>query len=306
MEPAAPTFVVALPVHNGSGTIEAAIRSVTNQIDVDVRCIISENWSTDATASIINNLNDSSGRLRIIQPDRLCPAPDNFRFAFEQSVTLGAQYFTWLAADDEMFDGYLAGAARQLELCPDAEFTVADAEFVLAGSTTRLSMYSPARGLTSSRPFARLLSYACQPRWNEIYSVYRPSTFDVLGLITDRFGFDVVLTWRLLLRGPASRIDMIGNRYSVRGDSPPEDWARLKHKLQRARAGDIPRWSQLWCDLYRAADEAPTNRVRRQARLALLVAAFHPRWLRKFAQEALRSIVEDTSADHSARAEKPD
>jgi hypothetical protein len=137
-----------------------------------------------------------------------------------------------------------------------------------------------------------LLSFACRRRWNEIYAVYRPSAFDALSLIEDRGGFDVVLTWRLLLRGPAALLDMIGTRYAVSGPRLRPSRVGIRRAVRAAHEVEPGEyWLSLWRDLFDAAAEAPTANLRRQARAALIVAAVHPNWLRKFGHEIAHRAV---------------
>jgi glycosyltransferase involved in cell wall biosynthesis len=281
-----PRVVVALPVHNGATTLIPAVQSLLSQKGIDLTCVVSENWSTDETPSILARFACGDERLSVVRPDRLRPAPENFLFAFERARACQPQFFTWLGADDELTPDYLARAVGRLTQCPKAEFVVASSQFVATDSSTRSSVRRPSRGLGSSMAFRRLLSYACRRRWNEIYAVYRPSAFDALSLIEDRGGFDVVLTWRLLLRGPAARLDMIGTRYAVRGPRLRPSRVGLRRTVRAAREVQ-PReyWLRLWRDLFDAAAEAPTANLRRQARAALIVAAVHPNWLRKFGHE---------------------
>jgi hypothetical protein len=191
--------------------------------------------------------------------------------------------------------GYLHAAVELLQR-GDTHVVVPDAEFVAADTMQHLSTWRPSKHLSSADAFQRLLGYATQPRWNEIYSLYDRSTFDVLEEVRDEYGFDALLTWKLLLRGPAARLHMVGTRYAVRSDGPTERAARVRYKLRRARDGKPPRWFGLWFRLWRATAGAPTPTVRMQARAALMLAAIHPNWLKKFAEEIFRRFVRRAAA----------
>ena len=289
-----PRVVVGMPVHNGGDTLAAAVQSMLTQEGVELTGVVSDNWSTDGTASVVAELAAGDPQLHAFRPDHLLTPTDSFLFVLDQARTHDPDFFTWLAADDVLLDGYLERAVAQLRREPGAEFVTADAEFVSAVSSERLSVRCIAPGLSSTTAARRLLTYACLSRWNEIYSVFRASALDQLSLLEGDFGTDVTLIWRLLLRGPAARLDMVGTRYSIRSDGPQDKVARLRYKLGRARSGRPPNWHGLWCDLYRVAADAPTSTIRRQARAVLVVAAFHPNWLRKFTEEALRRAIYST------------
>jgi glycosyltransferase involved in cell wall biosynthesis len=281
---------VGVPVRNGDPTLVDALASVLTQADADVAVVVSDNFSTDSTAAAMEELAARDERVTVCRPPDPLAAPDNFRFAFECARDLGLPYFCWLAADDAMCEGYLRSAAALLEE-GSAHFVVSDAEFVSAGTMAHLSTWQPSEHLSSPDTFRRLLGYATQPRWNEIYSLYDRTTFDVLAEIRDGYGFDALLTWKLLLRGPAARLHTVGTRYAVRSDGPTERGARVRYKLRRARDGKPPQWFGLWFRLWRATAGAPTPGVRSRARAVLLLAAVHPNWLKKFAEETFRRAV---------------
>jgi len=249
---------VTVPVRNGDPTLVDAIASVLSQADVDVAVLVSDNHSTDGTSAMVDALAASDPRVSVRRPAEPLTAPDNFRFAFECARDLGHAFFCWLAADDAMNAGYLPAAVELLQRS-DAHFVVSDAEFVTADTMQHLSTWRPSEHLSSSDVFRRLLGYATQPRWNEIYSLYDRTTFDVLAEVRDEYGFDALLTWKLLLRGPAARLHMVGTRYAVRSDGPTERAARIRYKLQRVRDGKPPRWFSLWLRLWRVTADSPTR-----------------------------------------------
>ncbi len=67
---AAPRFSVLMPAYDAEATIEAAVRSVLAQTFTDWELVITDDGSTDATATIARRLAEEDGRIRVIsQPN---------------------------------------------------------------------------------------------------------------------------------------------------------------------------------------------------------------------------------------------
>ena len=56
---------VVLPAYNRRNTVRKAVESVLNQTERDIECIVVDDASTDDTAGVLTEINDS--RLRIIR-----------------------------------------------------------------------------------------------------------------------------------------------------------------------------------------------------------------------------------------------
>lgn len=101
---------IGLPVYNGADTIGEALDCVLNGSCRDVRIIVSDNASTDNTASIVEDYCQRDDRISLHrQPQNLGPV-GNFRFVAEQAKT---PYFAWRAHDDitdEHYIEHLSGA----------------------------------------------------------------------------------------------------------------------------------------------------------------------------------------------------
>ena len=287
--PVPAAVVVGVPVRNGARTIGRALDSLLAQA-VPVTCLVSQNHSTDDTGAVLAGYLDGDGVVDV-SPAAPLTAPENFRHVLDAARERDARWFTWLAADDELLPSYLASAVRRLEeSAPDVLFAVAGSEFVSREGVS-VSTRWPSRHLESDSTVRRLFAYATQPRWNEIYSVYRGDCLESLGGLEDRYGFDVIAVWRLLLSGRAICLDEIGIRYAVSVPAVTDRAGVIRHRLRRAREGRPPRWSSLWIALFRDAALAPDRRTVWTARGVLVAALVHPRWLVKFAEEIFRRAV---------------
>ncbi|WP_438978899.1 glycosyltransferase family 2 protein [Polynucleobacter sp.] len=95
-----PMISIGLPVYNGEKFLEIALTSLLSQDFKDFELIISDNCSTDATASICKKFGDADQRIRYIRLDR------NYGYAFNTQHVLDlarADYFMW-ASDDDLWD----------------------------------------------------------------------------------------------------------------------------------------------------------------------------------------------------------
>jgi glycosyltransferase involved in cell wall biosynthesis len=95
-----PMISIGLPVYNGEKFLESALISLLSQDFIDFELIISDNCSTDATASICKKFIDTDHRIRYIRLDK------NYGYAYNTQHVLDlarAEYFMW-ASDDDLWD----------------------------------------------------------------------------------------------------------------------------------------------------------------------------------------------------------
>lgn len=112
-----PVISVGMPVYNGEGYLEAAIRAVLEQTFDDFELIISDNASTDRTAEICNDFAASDSRVRFSRnPDNIGAAA-NYNRVFELAR---GPYFRWMNADDSCMPTLHALCLKALEENRDA------------------------------------------------------------------------------------------------------------------------------------------------------------------------------------------
>jgi glycosyltransferase involved in cell wall biosynthesis len=97
-----PLVSIGMPVYNGGKTIRAAIDSILAQSYRNLELIISDNASTDDTASICNELTQTDSRIRYVRQVSNLGAVANFSFVLSESV---GEFFMWAAADDLRSEG---------------------------------------------------------------------------------------------------------------------------------------------------------------------------------------------------------
>ena len=94
---AVPRLSIGLPVYNGENYLAESLDALLGQTYEDFELIISDNASTDGTASICRRYAMQDSRIRYIrQPHNIGAAP-NHNFVLQQSH---GKLFKWASADD--------------------------------------------------------------------------------------------------------------------------------------------------------------------------------------------------------------
>lgn len=121
-----PRVTIGIPVYNGGRFLAESIESVLAQTFGDFEIVISDNGSSDDTATIAWRYAAADPRVRYTRVDSNRGAAWNYNHLNE--LARGA-YFKWQAHDDVIAPGYLERAVRVLDRQPDV---------VLAYGRTRL------------------------------------------------------------------------------------------------------------------------------------------------------------------------
>ena len=113
-----PAVSVIMPVYNGAGHLEKAIRSVLAQTVPDIELVIANDGSTDDSDAIVRSIDDP--RIRYVPLERNQGADVARTRAFEASTG------TWIAMldqDDEMHPRKLEAHLEHVQRHPDDELT---------------------------------------------------------------------------------------------------------------------------------------------------------------------------------------
>lgn len=162
---AGPLVTVGMPVYNCERHLSQAIDSVLAQSLTDFELIVSDNASTDATASIVQRYMQRDSRIRYQRFDENQGAPANWN-----AVALAARgrYLKWLAGTDEMAPNLLEECVRTLETRPDVvlvfgrtrwmddqgrSLDVCDRDFAVLGDSPAERFGQQARDLSVNNQF---------------------------------------------------------------------------------------------------------------------------------------------------------
>jgi glycosyltransferase involved in cell wall biosynthesis len=171
-EPASnPVVTIGLPVYNGARLMCRAIDSVLAQDFAELELIISDNASTDATATIAGEYAAADPRVRFVQRERNSGAFDNFQHVL--SFARG-EMFSWISHDD--FYGLPDHVTRLAEkiregntlAVPQVHAVYLDAEGKVV--STRRDMLAAFGGIRTRTQLAR---HAIRRSSVQIYGLYR-------------------------------------------------------------------------------------------------------------------------------------
>ena len=111
-DPAAPRLSVLLPTWNAAATVERALASILDEVDVRLEFLVIDDASTDGTADLVASVAERDPRVVLIR------LPANGGVSNARNRGLEAARGTWLAfldADDVILPGGLAALMRPTE-----------------------------------------------------------------------------------------------------------------------------------------------------------------------------------------------
>lgn len=111
-----PRVSIGLPVFNGENYLEAALQSILAQTFDDFELIISDNASTDRTASICQKYAAQDSRIRYYRQGRNLGAAANMNYTYSMSQ---GEYFKWAAHDDLLAPEFLKKCVDVLDHHPE-------------------------------------------------------------------------------------------------------------------------------------------------------------------------------------------
>lgn len=207
------TVTVGMPVYNGARTLARAIDSVLAQTHQDFELVISDNASTDATASILAEYAARDPRVRVIRQPTNIGGKRNFVFVSEQANT---PLFMWLGHDDWIDPAYLERCVPQIR--DDSSYSL------VAGLPRYYKDGKPAyTGVTlqatDPTPAARIVSYLRQVADNGVfYGVMR--TADIRRIqFPDMLGADWMIVASLAFLGKIATVPEVSVHRDIGGTS---------------------------------------------------------------------------------------
>ncbi|MDJ0682729.1 MAG: glycosyltransferase family 2 protein [Xenococcaceae cyanobacterium MO_167.B52] len=120
---------VCIPTYNRSHYLQYAINSVLNQSFDDYELIICDDASSDNTAEIVNQYQDS--RIRYIKHPQNIGRSKNMRSGFAAAT---GEYFIKFDDDDAIAPEFLAKTVKILDSSPEADFVCTDHWIINASS----------------------------------------------------------------------------------------------------------------------------------------------------------------------------
>jgi glycosyltransferase involved in cell wall biosynthesis len=120
-----PSVCVALPVFNGERYVRHAIESALSQDYPDLRVMVVDNASSDATRAIVGKIQDE--RLRVVCCTEHVPVAQSYD---RTSSAARGSFVLFLSADNVLLPGAVPALARALVAHPEAAFAYGQVRYV--------------------------------------------------------------------------------------------------------------------------------------------------------------------------------
>lgn len=223
---------IGLPVRNGAGRLERAVRSVLAQDHQNLELVICDNASTDKTEEVCRALADSDPRVRYHRQPRNVGVLGNFETAAR--IAEGT-FFRWISDDDWLEPAAVSAALRAFEQDERLILVTTKIAYTDPDGVTRTGDYD-GTALRSGDPverFTEMLRMLNESHLmiDPLYGLFRRAPMVAIRR-RNMLREDEVFATKLALAGPWGHVpELLGHR----------NW---KHENIRvlARRLDVPAW----------------------------------------------------------------
>jgi glycosyltransferase involved in cell wall biosynthesis len=171
-----------MPVRNGERHLETALGSLAEQTYEHLEILVSDNASTDSTASIARRIERADARVRYVRHDEPISGYDNFQWVLDQTR---GRYFMWAAHDDVWDPHHVARLVERLERHEEAALATAGVVRVIDQDGTCLARLAAFKELSHPSRAVRLEGFVAQDealgKANLFYALFRRSVLESLG-----------------------------------------------------------------------------------------------------------------------------
>lgn len=147
-----PSVTVGLPVYNGETYLAEAIHSILSQTHVDLRLVISDNASTDATEEICRAAAASDERVTFERQSENRGAAWNYNRTFALSRS---PFFKWAAADDLLAPTCVERCHETLAGAPASVVMVYPRTVIVDAATNAVGGWNDGLDVRSRHPHTR-------------------------------------------------------------------------------------------------------------------------------------------------------
>jgi glycosyltransferase involved in cell wall biosynthesis len=193
-----PVVSVGLPVYNGAAYLAETLDSLLDQSFQDFELIISDNASTDATATICETYMRRDHRVRFYRQPTNLGAPRNYSFLVSQAT---GRYFKWTSASDRCERTFLARCVDVLEREPCAVLCYGNTRLIDARGAV-IQLYHGDFAVTDARPSRRYDEIRRRLALNNaLNGVIRAQALKRTRLVRAYVGGDISMMAELALQG---------------------------------------------------------------------------------------------------------
>jgi glycosyltransferase involved in cell wall biosynthesis len=159
---------IGLPVRNGGQTLRSALDTILGQDHTNLEIIVSDNCSTDNTASIVLEYQQSDPRIIYHRQSKFLTVAENFRFVLDEAR---GEYFMWAAHDDRRSTDYVSKLLLAMKVDPEPILVFGD--FYSTDSIEEEGCLVPySFDNTTLRPVQRMRK-AVDPMCAHLYGLWR-------------------------------------------------------------------------------------------------------------------------------------
>jgi glycosyltransferase involved in cell wall biosynthesis len=225
-ESPSPTVSIGMPVYNADGFLRDAIDSILSQTFNDFELIISDNASTDLTASICREYARLDTRVRYIRQRENIGATANFYAVLKEAV---GTYFMWAAGDDKCEPRFVEDLLAVLEQHEDVVLAMCDVRNISEdGSALGISRLDNIRISDVIREWDKVrLRFFENPTSHVFFAVYglfrtpllRDIDLNYRGLVKYSSGAEIPLLAQVAIRGKIASIPSVQKTYRHHSNS---------------------------------------------------------------------------------------
>lgn len=193
-----PRVSIGMPVYNGEKFIEAAIESISAQTYDEFELIISDNASTDRTATICLDYAARDKRIHYYRNDENLGAAPNFNRVFELST---GEYFKWAACDDVIAPEFISQCLEALDQNSTVVLCYSRSN-IIDENGQFLGVHKLRATSDSSKPHIRFRDLALKPDTGfQVFGLMRANVAKKTALIGNYPASDLVFLAELALYG---------------------------------------------------------------------------------------------------------
>ena len=190
-----PLVTIGVPLFNEGRFLEKSLEALISQDYAPIEIIISDNASTDETASICEQFSHQHDNIEYHRFDQNCGAAANFNYVLKQA---NGQYFMWASGHDLWSQNYISACVESLEKNPTAILAIGSGQWIdeTGGVFPRSSGWTDTRGMDVIARYFTVLWGNMHP----ILGLIRRQALQACPMIS-AVGADLIILSRLALIG---------------------------------------------------------------------------------------------------------
>ena len=223
---------VCIPTYNRSNSLKKAIENILAQTYNEIEILISDNHSTDETASLCESLVKKDSRIKYFRQTSNIGPTANFEFVRKKSK---GEYFIWHSDDDYLEKDYIEKCVCELEKNQDLILVSGLCGFKKNGSE-KINHFGNIIKLDSRYQLFRIFSYLYYVMDNSIFcGIYRTKKIDKF-IMPNVLAGDWIWLVQILSIGKAK---VLTNTRIIRsyGDSASSSYVRIVDTIS------APKWN---------------------------------------------------------------